>query len=257
MSFKGKRIWIIGASSGIGMALANQLAHKGAVLALSARRADRLQKVADNLYGAHHLTASLDVARLGDIAITAKNIISHFGRLDSVIFLPAIYTTNDATRESLAYIDKAIDVNLRSLFYVLDAIMPQFELQESGQIIICSSVAGYRGLPNGQPYCATKAALLNLAETLKIDLEPKNIDVKVITPGFVKTELTDKNKFHMPMLITAEKAAEYIIKGMEAKGFEIHFPKKFTMMMKLIHLMPYRLYFALMRNIKKKLINKL
>ncbi len=157
------------------------------------------------------------------------------------------------TRKTLAHINKAIDINLRSVFYVLDAVLPQFEQQKSGQIILCSSVAGYKGLPNGQPYCATKAALLNLAESLRIDLQPKNIDVKVITPGFVKTELTDKNKFHMPMLITTDQAASYIIKGMASNKFEIHFPKKFTYIMKLINLLPYRLYFGLMRYVKKSL----
>ncbi len=259
MLFTGKKIWLIGASSGIGMALAHQLAKQGASLALSARREEKLtalmqQLDADNQQNhitKKHLICPLDVAQAETIATTANSIITHFETLDSVIFLPAIYSTDETERKSLAHINQAIDINLRSVFYVLDAVLPQFEKQETGQFILCSSVAGYKGLPNGQPYCATKAALLNLAETLKIDLEPKNIDVKVITPGFVKTELTDKNSFKMPMLITPTQAASHIIKGMATNKFEIHFPKKFTFMMKLINLLPYRLYFALMRYVKR------
>ncbi|MCH9852064.1 MAG: SDR family NAD(P)-dependent oxidoreductase [Alphaproteobacteria bacterium] len=266
MLFAGKKIWIIGASSGIGMALAHQLAAQGALLALSARREAQLnallQELGDNNYNQQnhitkkHLICPLDVAKADKIANAAGSIIAHFESLDSVIFLPAIYSTDEAEKKSLAHINQAIDINLRSVFYVLDAVLPQFEQQKSGQLILCSSVAGYKGLPNGQPYCATKAALLNLAESLKIDLEPKNIDVKVITPGFVKTELTDKNNFKMPMLITPVEAATHIIKGMGTKKFEIHFPKKFTLIMKLINLLPYGLYFALMRSIKKKMSNK-
>ncbi|MCH9845403.1 MAG: SDR family NAD(P)-dependent oxidoreductase [Alphaproteobacteria bacterium] len=252
----GKKIWIIGASSGIGMALVLQLAKQGALLALSARRAPQLNALMQELNAdnqQNHIICPLDVAQTETIATTAKSIITHFETLDSVIFLPAIYSANDSERKSLAHINQAIDINLRSVFYVLDAVLPQFEQQKAGQFILCSSVAGYKGLPNGQPYCATKAALLNLAESLRIDLESKNIDVKVITPGFVKTELTDKNSFKMPMLITPTQAASYIIKGMATKKFEIHFPKKFTLMMKLINLLPYSLYFALMRYVKKSM----
>ncbi|MCH9844794.1 MAG: SDR family NAD(P)-dependent oxidoreductase [Alphaproteobacteria bacterium] len=256
MLFTGKKIWIIGASSGIGMALAHQLAKQGVSLALSARRESQLNALLQELSADNqqkHIICPLDVAQADKIAHTTNTIITHFETLDSVIFLPAIYSTDEAERKSLAHINQAIDINLRSVFYVLDAVLPQFEQQKSGQFILCSSVAGYKGLPNGQPYCATKAALLNLAETLKIDLEPKNIDVKVITPGFVKTELTDKNNFKMPMLITPTQAASHIIKGMATKKFEIHFPKKFTLIMKLINLLPYGFYFALMRYAKRKM----
>ena len=127
---------------------------------------------------------------------------------------------------------------------------PQFESQGHGQIVICASVAGYRGLPTGQPYCAAKAALLNLSESLKVELEPKNIDVKVICPGFVKTPLTDKNDFPMPMIIEAEDSAIAIKKGLCSRAFEIHFPKRFTYIMKLLHILPHWLYFVVARKMR-------
>lgn len=133
----------------------------------------------------------------------------------------------------------------------MNAVRDIFKQQGHGQIVLCASVAGYRGLPNAQPYCATKAALINYAESLKIELEPEHIDVKIICPGFVKTDLTDKNDFKMPMMISADEAASAISKGLTQKGFEIHFPKRFTLIMKTLRLIPNWLFFVFSRKMRR------
>ena len=250
--YQGQYIWIIGASSGIGEALAAELAKRGACLALSARRADKLEALATTLDGDGHIIAPLDVSDAETIQSAQKTLLNTFPRIDRVIFLAAIYSPHDGNQKPLSFIHDMIDVNLGGAFNLIDSIQPQFEHQGKGQIVLCASVAGYRGLPNGQPYCATKAALISLGESLKVEYEPKNIDVKIICPGFIKTPLTDKNDFPMPMMITADKAANAIANGLSARGFEIHFPKKFTWLMKIINIMPRWMFFPLARKMIKE-----
>ena len=129
---------------------------------------------------------------------------------------------------------------------MIETVLPLLLAQGGGQITLCASVAGYRGLPKSQPYGATKAGLINIAESLAAEV-PKQIDVRVINPGFVESRLTDKNDFKMPMRISPEKAAKAIADGLNKPGFEIHFPKAFTRIMKLLSYLPNSLYFALMR----------
>jgi short-subunit dehydrogenase len=154
---------------------------------------------------------------------------------------------------NISDVRQIIETNVLGAFYVLNAVIPLLKSQSYGQIALCGSVAGYIGLPGGQPYSATKAAIINLAESLRAEL-PQTIDVKVINPGFVKTGLTAKNNFEMPMMITPEKAAMFIADGLLKKNFEIHFPKKFTFFMKLIQFLPYCLStkIAAQFNIRKK-----
>jgi len=128
---------------------------------------------------------------------------------------------------------------------MLDVVTPFFVSQGHGQVNLCGSVSGYFGLPNAQPYSSTKAAITNLAESLYVEYKPKNIDVKLISPGFVSTPMTSKNDFVMPMVIDAKTAAKSIIKGLTASAFEIHFPKRFTLLIKLLRLLPYWLAFKL------------
>lgn len=246
-TLKGQYIWIVGASSGIGAALAKELASRGAIVALSARREDKLEALCKSLDGTGHCIAPLDVSAPGTITKAQKVILKTFPRIDSALFMAAAYKPHDGELPELGALHKMLDINLGGAFNLIDTILPQFEKQGQGQLVLCASVAGYRGLPTGQPYCATKAALISLAESMKVDFEPKNIDIKVICPGFVKTPLTDKNDFTMPMIIEADEAARAIANGLISKAFEIHFPKKFTYIMKLIHILPNRLYFALAR----------
>lgn len=246
--FQGKTIWIIGASSGIGEALARELASRDAKLVLSARRESELRKLS-RIIGGDHIVHPLDISD----ANAAKEVMSDIQKsgqtLDSVIFLAAIYAPHDGKPKDIETIHKMLDVNLGGAFNTVNAVQDYFEARGQGQIVLCGSVAGYRGLPTGQPYCATKAAIINLAESLYVDLGRKNIDVKVICPGFVRTPLTDKNDFKMPMMIEAEEAARAIAKGLNSKAFEIHFPKKFTYIMKALQMLPYWLYFKLIKQI--------
>lgn len=249
---RGKYIWILGASSGIGAALARELADRGAILALSARRKEKLGELLETLEGEAHIVAVLDVSDPESVNAAKDKILKIFPRLDSAIFMAAIYDQHDGKRKSLSFIHAMLNVNLGGAFNIIDVVQPQFEKQGQGQIVLCASVAGYRGLPAGQPYCATKAALINLGESLKIELEPRNIDVKIICPGFVKTPLTDKNDFPMPMMIKADEAACAIAKGLISSSFEIHFPKKFTFIMKILRVLPHKVYFWLARKMRRR-----
>ena len=247
-SYAGQHIWIIGCSTGIGNALARELSEQGATLILSARSLDKLDALNQEL-GGKHLVCAFDTSDVEAMRDAATMMMSRYPKLDRALFLAAMYSPHDGNRKELGFIHKMVDVNLNGAFNMIDVVQPIFEEQGRGQIVLCGSVAGYRGLPTGQPYCATKAAIISLAETLKIDLEPLNIDVKLICPGFVKTPLTDKNDFPMPMMIEAEDAARAIAKGMCARGFEIHFPKKFTFIMKFLRLLPNSLYFMISRRL--------
>ena len=190
--YRDEVVWIIGASSGIGAALARECSARGARLALSARRKDALDQLKDTLAGDHKIFP-LDVAHADDVLRTAQAI--------------------------------RVEVNLLGVFHALHAVLPLFKEQQKGQIALCGSVAGYIGLPGGQPYSATKAGVMNIAESLVAEL-PDYIDVKLISPGFVRTELTDKNSFDMPMIIGADQAARSIADGLRDSGFEVHFPKR-------------------------------
>ena len=249
----GKYIWIIGGSSGIGKALAEHLAEQGAKIAVSARRSDLVQTVVDGLNGDGHLALPMDVVDVDAFDDALGQMQSTWPRIDSVLFLPAIYDFHSSARKDIAFIHKAIDVNFKAALTTTEKMIPVFEGQGHGQIVLCGSIAGYRGLPNGQPYCATKAAIANYAESLKIEMEPKNIDVKLISPGFVETPLTDKNDFPMPFIIPAAKAAQIIAKGVVSRPFEIHFPKKTTYTMKLVQLLPNPLYFMVSRFMVKRM----
>ena len=244
-----KKSWIIGASSGIGAALAEQLARKGEVLCLSARTQQKLINLQQKLPTAGniaHLSLPCDVSDHQQIHETVHHLKKVWQRIDRVIFMAGLY--DPATLDDIdpKAIHKIIDVNLKSIFFLLYEILPVMKQQESGQIALCASVAGYRGLPDAQPYGATKAAIINLAETLRAEKGHK-LDIKVINPGFVESRLTEKNNFHMPMKISAQQAAAFIVQDLDRKKFEIHFPKQFTFFMKLIQMMPYWLYFRIMK----------
>lgn len=246
--YKDEIIWIIGASSGIGRALAGELAARGAILALSARRKEALEAIKSSL-GPEHKIFVLDVTVAERVIHTAQAICAAFGRIDRVLFLAAAYMPMKITEFDLVVTKQIVDVNLLGAFYTVHAALPILKKQQKGQIALCGSVAGYTGLASGQPYSATKAGVISLAESMKAEL-PREIDVKLISPGFVRTELTDKNNFSMPMILTPEAAAQAIVKGLLSKRFEIHFPKKFTLMLKLLELLPYPLKFFITHRMK-------
>lgn len=235
----GQYIWVVGASSGIGAALAIALSRQGANVILSARRKSELQAVYMQLAGVNHQILAFDISNHQQ-TVDAFNTIK---RLDRVILMAAVYEPATKGKPDIQFIQQSLQVNIGGVYNMLDVLMPFFEAQGYGQLSLCGSVAGYFGLPNSQPYASTKAAVINLAESLHAEYMPKNIDIKLINPGFVSTPLTEKNDFEMPMIISAEDAAKSIISGLTSTQFEIHFPKKFTYILKLIRILPYWLFF--------------
>lgn len=241
----GQYIWIIGASSGIGAATARTLSQAGANIILSARRESELNEVRESLVGANHQTLAFDVSDYTETKQAFKTI----KRLDRVLFFAAVYDPSEKGRNDITFIHKSLQVNIGGVYNMLNVVLPFFESQGHGQVNLCGSVAGYFGLPNSQPYASTKAAIANLAESLRVEYQDKNIDVKLISPGFVRTPMTNKNDFEMPMMIEVEEAAQYIAKGITSSRFEIHFPKRFTWLLKLLRSLPYCLSFRLSKNL--------
>lgn len=254
MSYQGEHIWIIGASSGIGRALADELASRGANLTISARRTSELKQLASEILKKNTTNtvnvAPLDVTNEPMVKTVAQNIARKSGQIDRIIFMAATYTRPQTVRD--IDIEKArtiIDVNLTGGLIISKTALDLFAGQSHGQLALCASVAGYIGLPRGQIYSATKAALINLAQTLAVEADA-HIDIKLINPGFVETPMTDENDFDMPMIITPQRAALAISRGLKGSGFEIHFPKKFTTIMKLLKVLPNWLSSRLARKLK-------
>lgn len=239
-NYENQIVWIIGASSGIGAALAAELSGRRAVLALSSRRKDDLEKLKASL-GGQHKVFPLDVTDAEITVRTAQAIQAAFGRIDRVIFLAATYVPMRLDALDPAVSKGIVDINVTGAFNVVHAALPVLKNQNGKpQIALCGSVAGYIGLPGGQPYSATKAAIINFAESLKSECGDA-LDVRLISPGFVRTPLTDKNDFKMPMIIEPQQAAKEIADGLLTSNFEIHFPKKFTIFLKILRLLPYTL----------------
>lgn len=242
--WRGRRVWIVGASSGIGEGLAKALLARGARVALSARRAAELEKLASP-HGEQALAIPLDVTEAAAVAPALQRVVSAWGGVDLVVLCSGTHQPVRAWDLDAGEARRLVDVNINGVFNGLAPVVQQLLLQRAGGVAVVSSVAGYGGLPTSLVYGATKAALINMAETLYLDLAPRGIGVYVINPGFVKTPLTDRNTFAMPALISVEDAATAIIAGFERGDFEIHFPKRFTFWLKLLRLLPYRWYFAL------------
>lgn len=241
--FEGKRVWIIGASAGIGAALARAFAREGASLILSARDAEALHKLADACGGGD--VVPLDLGKAEELEQAASRA-SQGGLLDIVICTAAFYEPARIADIDPAKAGAMLRVNVLGTLEVARRCPPH--LRDGGQLVLFGSVAGYFGLPGGQPYSATKAAVNNIAESLAAELAPR-IDVRLVCPGFVRSRLTEKNDFPMPAIISAEEAAARTLRGLKGRSFEIHFPRRFTLAVKLLRLMPYRLALRLTRRI--------
>ncbi len=242
--WRGRSVWVIGASSGIGLATAKALHAAGARVVVSARNAELLQQFVDTHPSAQAVV--LDVADTAAIAAAARYVQSQQG-LDVVMYCAGYYQAMRVSDYALADMLRHLDINYTGALRVLAAVLPELLPQQRGHISLISSVAGFRGLPQSLAYGPTKAALINLAEALYYDLSPHGIGVSVINPGFVETPLVAGNDFPMPALITPEKAAQEILKGWCKGEFQIHFPKRFTRLLLLLRVLPYRWYFALVR----------
>lgn len=243
--WRGRRVWLVGASTGIGAALARKLAARGARLALSARTRDRLEALAAECGGA--LVAAMDMLRPGDFVRERDRLLDLWGGIDLVVLNAGTYRPLRAWELTPQTIRETIEPNLLGVMDGVAAVVPGMLQQGHGAIAIVASVAGYGGLPMAAAYGPSKAALINLAEVLHIDLAPRGLGVFLICPGFVATPLTARNDFRMPALISADEAADEILAGMEKGAFEIHFPKRFTRFVKLLQWLPRRCYFPLVR----------
>ena len=245
--WSGKRVWVIGASTGIGEACAHELIDSGARVAFSARSLEKLVATTANTPRA--LALPLDVTDRASVAGACKRLVAEWGGIDLVLVVAGGYNEMRADSFDLAAANGLIDLNLRGVFNCLDAVLPVLLRQGSGGIGLVASVAGFGGLPKALVYGPTKAALINLSESLYLDLHPKGIAVYQINPGFVDTPLTAGNDFKMPALMTAQDAGAALVDGLERGQFHIHFPKRFTNSMRLARLLPYRLYFWLIRKV--------
>tara|TARA_B100001123_G_C15275113_1_gene1011850 strand:+ start:45 stop:800 length:756 start_codon:yes stop_codon:yes gene_type:complete len=245
-----KKIWITGASSGIGKALAIKFANEGWQVAASARRENLLQDLNKSNQNIH--SYPLDVKDESQTKKVFQNILEKFKNLDICVFCTGIHDPAAEKKLNTQTIRSLMETNFFGTLNCIVAVNNYFKENKSGQISIVSSVAGYRGLPAANGYCASKAALISLAESLFFDFKRYNVKVSVVNPGFINTPMTEKNKFKMPMIKSSEFAAERMFIGLTKKNsFEIHFPFIFTTGMKFLKIMPNWLYFFIVgRGIK-------
>ena len=247
--WRAQHVWLVGASSGIGRATASHLHRLGAQVTVSARNAAGLDQFVADHPGAQAL--ALDATDAPAVQAAAQALVDRHGRIDLAMYCAGHYNAMQARQFDLADAVKHQQVNYVGALNLLGAVLPVLLRQAAAgtpaHISLVASVAGYRGLPNALAYGPTKAALINLAEVLYLDLAPQGVGVSLINPGFVETPLTAQNSFHMPALISPEAAAQAIVQGWAAGEFEIHFPKRFTRFLKALGALPDALYFGAVR----------
>jgi short-subunit dehydrogenase len=241
--------WIIGASSGIGEALAVELARQGETVCVTARNVTALETVRGRMTGHGHMAIAADVTDIASLMSAAQQLFHAWTQIDRIIFMAGAYTPMQLGELDLKETRSIIDINLMGAFNTVETALSVLKAQTTGQLVLCGSVAGYRGLPNAQPYAATKAGVISLATSLRAEWGHR-FDIKVINPGFVTSRLTDKNDFDMPMKISAQTAALIIAKGLNSKRFEIHFPAAFSFGAKLLALLPDGLFFNAVKGMK-------
>ncbi len=251
----GRCVWVVGASSGIGRATASLLHAKGAAVVVTARNASALQ--AFTLAHPGSIAISADATAPGALRNAAAEVLARRGRLDVAMYCAGTFAPMRATAFDLGLALDHQRTNTEGALRWLDAVLPHVLGQAHRRppvadgplphLSLVASVAGYRGLPKGLAYGPTKAALIHLAETLYLDLHALGLGVSVINPGFVQTPLTAQNDFPMPALITPEQAALEIVRGWEAGRFELHFPKRFSVWLKLARHLGYGSYFRSVR----------
>ncbi|MEL7256300.1 MAG: SDR family NAD(P)-dependent oxidoreductase [Pseudomonadota bacterium] len=237
----GKRYWLVGASEGLGAALAAKLSAVGADVILSARNADRLSDVAEGLPRPAEIVP-VDIAADSSVAEAAKAV----GDIDGVVLLAGVYWPMPATEWNAEDAVKMADVNFTGFLRVLGQVVPQMVEKDAGHIVITGSLSGFRGLPGAIGYGASKAGVMSLAESMRADLWRTGVRVQLANPGFIKTRLTDKNEFKMPFLMTPEEAAQEMLELMfDEDAFDRHFPRVFSWVFRLSRLMPNWLYYRL------------
>jgi len=242
MALTNQRVWLTGASSGIGEALVGPLVRAGARVMVSARRPDALAAIAARYPGDVVQSLPVDVTNRRAVAEAAREIEGRWGGIDLAIFNAGTHIPVDGTSINADDFESLIRVNYLSIIYGVEAVLPGMLARGRGHIAGVASLAGYRALPTAAAYGASKAAAILALDALRFDLEPRGIAVTVINPGFVRTPLTDRNRFAMPALIDADKAADIIVSGLQRRKKEIHFPARFSWMMKLLRVLPYPVF---------------
>ena len=240
-----KHAWITGASSGIGAELALRLAKEGTAVSASARSAEKLQSLSQRQEGVHALP--LDVCDQQAVATAVQRAEQAHGPIDLAILNAGLWLPSEPHDFDGDAASRSMEVNYLGVTHALAAVLPEMKRRKIGHIAIVASVAGYRGLPKGAYYAPTKAALISLAETLHPELAKQGIKLQVINPGFIRTPMTEINKFPMPFLMEVPKAVNLIMKGLRSSRFEIAFPWQLVSFLKVARVLPYWMYFALMR----------
>ena len=245
-----KTIWITGGSTGIGKALAIKFANKGWNVAISARRENLLQEISSNHENIHGFP--VDVTDKIKCKQTFEQIRNKFENIDICFFSTGTWDPKKEKDIDVEQIENVFRVNFFGTLNSIKAVEEYFKNRKMGTITIVSSIAGYRGLPNSTGYGPSKSALNNLAESLYFDFKRSNVRVCLVSPGFIKTPMTDKNDFKMPFLKTTDYAAEKIYDGLVNKNiFEIHFPKSLTLILKILSFLPSSIYFSLVGKMTK------
>ncbi len=250
MSSERRVAWITGAGKGIGRALARRLAREGWAVAATARTQEDLESLArefpDRIY-----PYVLDATDAAATQAVVASIELQLGAVSLAVLNAGTYIPTGVHPLNSGDFRTQFEVNVMGTVNGIAEIVPRFIARHAGHIAVMASVAGYRGLPHAAAYGATKAAIINMCEAISVELEPHGVVMSVICPGFVKTPLTDKNTFPMPFIIDAEEAADYILRGLNSRRFEIAFPPLFAMMMKVLRVLPYRAFFAIARRIRR------
>lgn len=249
----GRKIaWVTGAGKGIGRALSRRLIQEGWAVAVSARTADDLISLAAECPAGSIRTYPLDVTDPTATCETVALIERELGEIDLAILNAGTHAPMTAEDFSIETFRLLTETNLMGPVNGLAHIVPRFIERKGGHIAVVASLAGYRGLPTAAAYGATKAAMINMCESLKPELERHGVRLSLVNPGFVETPLTDRNDFPMPFIISAEAAAERILRGLRRGRFEIAFPWRFVLLMKLLRLLPDGLFFALTRRMVRQ-----
>lgn len=241
MTFSGKTYWLVGASEGLGEALAKKLSAEGAELILSARNRERLEEVADALPGRAR-AVTVDVSDETSVKAAAEEV----GEIDGMVYLAGVYWPMPATDWNVEHGIKMADINFTGAFRVLGHVVPAMVERDHGHIVLTGSLSGFRGLPGAVGYAPSKAGVMALAQSMRADLWRTGVRVQLANPGFIKTRLTDKNEFRMPFLMTPEQAADEMITLMrDEAAFDRHFPAAFSWVFRLSRFLPNWAYYRL------------
>lgn len=239
-TWEGKRYWLVGASDGLGAALARRMSKAGAHVIVSARSEGKLREVVESLPGEGSYQ-TVDVSDDASVVAAASAV----GKIDGVVYLAGVYWPFGADEWDAEHANLMADINFTGLVRVMGRVVPQFVARDAGHVVITSSLTGFRGLPGSIGYTASKAGTMSLAECMYADLRQTGVDVQVANPGFIKTQLTDKNDFRMPFIMEPGQAAEVMFRHMNSNRFKKSFPTLFSLVFRGSQFLPDWLYFRI------------